>query len=282
MLFRSPILAACLLAIFTLPASADSNNATVMTTVKPMAMLLRAIAPASVEVAYLVRDGHSGHHYHMRPSEGRALQQSRQFYWLGAEFEPIMSKAAQHPSSVNLTQGLANMPTLTKGGSHLWMNPVTAMALAESAASSLTSAYPDNAEEIAANLAALKQQVATIDQQLRADLSDSQQRDFVALHDAYGNLASHYGLTQLAAFYGEHEQSLGAASRAALQQQLQGVDNVCIFSQPQFALKPVETLLADHQLTVLELDPLAADIEFSSHGFQQFMQHIGRELPKCF
>jgi zinc transport system substrate-binding protein len=253
-----------------------------MTTVKPMAMLLRAIAPASVEVAYLVRDGHSGHHYHMRPSEGQALQQSSQFYWLGEQFEPIMKKAANHSNSVNLTVGLADQPTLTKGGSHLWMNPLTAMNLAESAAASLTAAYPDNRDEIAANLAQLKRQVAAIDKQLQATLSDSQQRDFVALHDAYGNLASHYGLTQLAAFYGEHEQSLGAASRAALKQQLQGVDNVCIFSQPQFAMKPVATLLSEHQLTVLELDPLAANITFSKDGYEQFMQHIATELPKCF
>ncbi|ROR98968.1 ABC-type Zn2+ transport system substrate-binding protein/surface adhesin [Sinobacterium caligoides] len=269
--------AVALLSVLSAPLYADS----VMTTVKPMAMIIKAVAPQAVEVNYLVRDGHSGHHYHMRPSDRKLLQESNYFFWLGAEFEPIMQKAAAGSNAVNLTSSFATQPTLTKGGSHLWMNPITALALATAAADTLSHDYPQYKDEIAQRLASFKQQIAQLDADLKKGLADSTTRNFVALHDAYGNLSEQYGLHQLAAFYGENEQVIGAASRAALKQQLDGSGEICVFTQPQFKLKPVQTLLGEHQLKVLKLDPLATAQPMEA-GYVGFFKDVSRQLQSCF
>ncbi len=259
-----------------LSARADS----IMTTVKPMAMIIAAVTPPTIDVHYLVRDGHSGHHYHMRPSDRLLLKDSDYFFWLGPDLEPIMATAAKHPNSIDLSNLLDEKPELTKGGSHLWMNPIEAVALAGSVADVLSKAYPQDSALIEQRLAAFSVAIKHIDDDLKRQIASLSNRDFIALHDGYGSLVSHYQLNQLAAFYGENEQMIGASSRLALKQEVADRDKVCVLTQPQFNLKPVKSLLAaDHELDFVSIDPLAMSSDMTS--YEVFMKDVATKLVQC-
>lgn len=262
--------------------STASYADSVMTTVKPLAMIIQAVAPKGITVNYLVPGNQCPHEYSMRPSDSRKLKESSHFFWLGKDFEPIMRpEAAIASSSVNLTASFATQPKLTKGGTHIWLNPMTALALATSAAETLTIGYPQKKNEIAQRLTTFKKEITAIDVDLKRHLANSTTKGFVGLHDAYGNLSTEFGLNQLTAFYQVNEQMIGIASRAALKKKLSNTDEVCVFAQPQFQIKPITTLLSGHKLKILNIDPLATG-DSGNAGYIEYFKDISKQIKTCF
>lgn len=62
----------------------------IVTSIKPLGLLVRAIAPDSVNVTTLVPAGSSPHTYQMRPSQRRALEQADLVVWIGPDMETFL------------------------------------------------------------------------------------------------------------------------------------------------------------------------------------------------
>ncbi|HBM48647.1 MAG TPA: ABC transporter substrate-binding protein, partial [Marinobacter sp.] len=75
-------------AVTAFPASA----ANVVTSIKPLELLVKAVAGDSVQVSTLVPPGSSPHNYTMKPSQRRALEQADAIFWVGPEMETFLSR----------------------------------------------------------------------------------------------------------------------------------------------------------------------------------------------
>ena len=75
-------------AVTAFPASA----ANVVTSIKPLELLVKAVAGDSVQVSTLVPAGSSPHNYTMKPSQRRALEQADAIFWVGPEMETFLSR----------------------------------------------------------------------------------------------------------------------------------------------------------------------------------------------
>lgn len=84
--FRTGTAALALTALYALPAQATQ----VATSIKPLELLVRAVADDSVQVTTLVPPGASPHTYTMRPSQRRALQDADLIFWVGPEMESFL------------------------------------------------------------------------------------------------------------------------------------------------------------------------------------------------
>ena len=70
----------------TLLASASTLAGTqVVTSLKPIELLVKAIAADDVEITTLVQPGSSPHNYSMKPSQRRALEAADAIFWVGPE-----------------------------------------------------------------------------------------------------------------------------------------------------------------------------------------------------
>lgn len=72
-----------------LSATAETH---VVTSIKPVELIVKAIATEEVTVTSLVPSGASPHNYTMRPSQRRALEQSDVIFWVGPEMETFLSR----------------------------------------------------------------------------------------------------------------------------------------------------------------------------------------------
>ncbi|PFG09219.1 zinc ABC transporter substrate-binding protein [Marinobacter sp. LV10MA510-1] len=70
-----------------LPAVADTN---IVTSIKPLELLVRAVATDDVTVTSLVAPGGSPHNYTLRPSQRRALEQADAIFWVGPDMESFL------------------------------------------------------------------------------------------------------------------------------------------------------------------------------------------------
>lgn len=74
-------------------ASASTLAATqVVTSLKPIELLVKAIAAEDVEVTTLVPPGSSPHNYSMKPSQRRALENADAIFWVGPEMETFLAR----------------------------------------------------------------------------------------------------------------------------------------------------------------------------------------------
>src|SRR5690606_4117056 len=72
----------------TTPAPATN----VVAYIKPVELLVKAVAGDSVEVSTLVRPDSSPHNYSMKPSQRRALEQADVIFWVGPEMETFLNR----------------------------------------------------------------------------------------------------------------------------------------------------------------------------------------------
>jgi len=64
----------------------------VVTSLKPIELLVRAVAADDVEVTTLVQPGTSPHNYTMKPSQRRALENADAIFWVGPELETFLTR----------------------------------------------------------------------------------------------------------------------------------------------------------------------------------------------
>ena len=64
----------------------------VVTTIRPLTMLVEAIAGDTVEIRQLLPDSEVPHHYSLRISERALISQADLVLWVGPELESFLSK----------------------------------------------------------------------------------------------------------------------------------------------------------------------------------------------
>ncbi|WP_104005353.1 zinc ABC transporter substrate-binding protein [Marinobacterium lutimaris] len=74
----------------TAPAMADDGG--VVASIKPLGMIAAALTEGVTETRVLLPDGASPHHYAMKPSDMRSLDDARLVVWVGPELERFLEK----------------------------------------------------------------------------------------------------------------------------------------------------------------------------------------------
>ncbi|MEH6356691.1 MAG: zinc ABC transporter substrate-binding protein, partial [Marinobacter sp.] len=86
---RAAIVTGLLTLAAALPAAAETN---IVTSIKPLELLVRAVATDNVTVTSLVAPGGSPHNYTLRPSQRRALEQANAIFWVGPDVESFLTR----------------------------------------------------------------------------------------------------------------------------------------------------------------------------------------------
>ena len=147
------------------------------------------------------------HDYQLQTSDMKVLSGADAFVVNGAGMEaflPEIARALPHLPVIEASEGI----DLLENGdaveileseeeevnSHLWLDPVRAVRMAENIAAGLVRLMPEEESVISANLQDYRSRLETLDQQLREGLEDLPRRDIVTFHEAFPYFAAAYGL----------------------------------------------------------------------------------------
>ncbi len=264
----------------------------VVTTIRPMTLLVEAIAGDSVEVRQLLPDSEVPHHYSLRIADRALLAQADLLLWVGPEMESFLSKSvtALRPEKVITAaelpdiQWLSATPTNTNEGQadksdpHIWMNPNNGRVIATEVGNWLAAHYPGQREPLFAAQQRFNQQLSTASSNTATQLESLQQVNFIVDHDAFGHFAEAFGLHQSGAM----KTSTGLSSGARDFHQLLSQSDVrCIIAEPRHNHGRVEQLAEKLQAKIAVIDPLGADIPLGGQAYIQLITDIGDKLSVC-
>ena len=302
-------LAGALALILAFAGSAEAAP-NVVVTIKPIHSLAASVMEGVAEPKLLLDGGASPHSYALKPSDAEAVAYADAIIRVSENLEVFLNKAiATLPEKARVidldqTPGLtlhpvrysASFTAAVSAGDeeedgdghhhgpidvHFWLDPANAMAIADYLASEFSAMDPDHAALYRANAAKLKVRLTALDAELRGTFSGLSDRPFIVFHDVTQYFEKRYGLHGFGAVTLSPERPPGARRLAAIRQKIRETKAVCIFSEPQFPPKLVETLIEGTDAKQGVLDEIGMAIPAGPQQYFAFMRANAQSLASC-
>ncbi|WP_316521308.1 metal ABC transporter substrate-binding protein [Kitasatospora brasiliensis] len=255
--------------------SADSGNGKlkVVASFYPMEFLAQQIGKEHVAVTDLTAAGVEPHDLELTAKQVGTVSKADAIIYLKG-LQPTVDQAVAQSSSKHKVDATAASPLVDHhldegteetdghhhegpaGDPHIWLDPTRYAAVAKSVGDEFAKADPAHAEDYRKNTDELVTKLTALDQEFRAGLKDTTTKTFVTSHAAFGYLADHYGLTQVAINGVDPESEPTPARLAAVQKAAKDNGVTTIFFETLASPKLADTVAKDLGLKTAVLDPL--------------------------
>ena len=162
---------------------------------------------------------------------------------------------------------------------HIWLDPSNAIEMVLEISHELSEIDPDNAAKYEQNankaIASLNNLINEISSNIPKDAS------YIVFHDAYQYFENRFGVSSAGALTLNPDVLPGAKQIDAIQDLIQDKNIKCIFSEPQYNPKIIETLAADMKISTGIMDPLGAFIDQGPEMYNQLILNIANPLKDC-
>ena len=159
----------------------------------------KTIAGDTAEIALLLPQGASAHHWEPSAQDMLQLSQASAFIYHGAGMEHFVHtlKSSLDGQLVFVEASRYVEPALQAADPHLWLNPMYAMQMKETIKHALTNIDPDNAHVFNENFQNASERLLELYDAFHTATSNFIRRDIVVSHGAFGHLSHAFGLNQI-------------------------------------------------------------------------------------
>jgi zinc transport system substrate-binding protein len=188
-------------------SAAEDGRVSVVASFYPLAEAASKVGGDLVSVQNLTPPGVEPHDLELAPDDIEAIANADVIVYLGGGFQPAVEDAlaeAEHAVTVDALNAVATNAAPASEAEegltvdpHVWLDPARFEEIVRAVADALAKADPANEATYAANAQAYIAQLAALDVEFRAGLSDCERTTIVTSHEAFGYLADAYGLTQV-------------------------------------------------------------------------------------
>lgn len=249
-----------------------AEPAVVVSSIRPLGLMVEALAGGSVESRVLRSASASPHAFVLRPSDRESIASAALVVWMGPALERPLAALLQRgetPSLALLEPGQTDP--------HVWLDPHHAAEMAARISASLVERGLVRPQDASRRLAVFEDALRTREAASAAALLPFASAPFLALHDGYRPFVARYGLRQVAALPGDHERQPGARSLLSLRAAARESGARCLLHERGDNRALAEALERDLGLTAVEVDPLARDAE----TFDAFLARFAADVQRC-
>jgi len=294
-------------AMMILPISAMAKLPSVVVSLPPLYSLVASVMGDTGTPHLLLRGGRSPHNVALRPSDLKRLRAANLVVWVGPTLETFLAKplnAIVKKSTIITLLDLGPLTRLSRrvGRSwdkhdhnhkaprglsdavvdpHFWLSPANAVVIARAVSQALIFNDPDNAAAYQRNLGNLISRIGNLEKRLRKSLAPVQHLPYLVFHDAYQYLEQHFGLNALGAVSINPEHRSGAKRITEIRRRLTQMGVRCVFREPQFPPRIINTIVKGTKVRIGLLDPLGASIPPGPDQWFQLMSNLGNSLVGC-
>ncbi|MER8100566.1 metal ABC transporter substrate-binding protein [Kitasatospora sp. NPDC094016] len=254
----------------------------------PMEYLAQQIGKEHVAVTDLTAAGVEPHDLELTAKQVATVQKSDAIIYLKG-LQPTVDQAVGQSSAKYKIDATAASPLVDHhldegteadghqhegpaGDPHIWLDPTRYAAIAKSVGDGFAKADPAHADDYRKNTEDLVGRLTTLDQEFRDGLKDAKSRTFVTSHAAFGYLADHYGLTQVAINGVDPESEPTPARLADVQKAAKDNGVTTIFFETLVSPKLADTVAKDLGLKTAVLDPLEGVKDPSKEDYLSVMK----------
>lgn len=313
----SATISALLLGSAPTPVAADTLD--VVATIKPIHSLVAAVMEGVGHPRLLIDGAGSPHTFTLKPSDAKALNGARVVFRVSESLEPFTVRLARSLPKTVLLVTLEAVPGLTlydlrtggafeghthssKGGKHthahshapakgkdaaagtdghIWLDPDNAKRIARHVAETLAKVAPAHADRFQANARALDAKLDALAPEIEQRLRTAQAKPYVVFHDAYQYFEQRFGLGPVASVTVSPDVSPSVRRLADLRAKIRELGATCVFSEPQFEPKIVETVVEGTSVRRGVLDPLGAAIPAGPEHYFLLLRALAGSLQTC-
>ena len=309
------VLAVAALSIST--AMADVPNVAV--DIAPVHSLVARVMQGVGTPDLIIRSGASPHHYSLRPSEAKALQDANVVIWMGEGLTPWMEDAVATLSSEALTMSLLKKEetallefresalfeehshddhsdkdhdeTEEHGHDehahgtydpHAWLSPENAKIWLNLIAAQLSTADPENAGTYFTNAAIALTETDTLMTEVSAMLEPIRGTRFIVFHDAYQYFETVFDFPASGAISLGDATDPSPARITKIQDRIKDQGVQCVLAEPQFKKGLVATVLEGTDAKTSIIDPLGVALEPGPTLYPQLIRNMAKTLVDCF
>ena len=246
----------------------------------PVAYIVRAVGGDLVTVNSMLPEGRSPHDHAPGPRELRRAVKSKVFFTTNMLYEQRITRALKGKvRTVDISKNIRRIPLESgkhdhhhcgldhhscggdseSGDPHVWLSPVNCGVIASAAAAELSRIAPVHKAVFQKNAEQFSQKMRKLHESMLKKFAPYKGRSFFVYHPAFGYFAQLYHLHQHAIELGGREATPGRMSAVIKKAAASGVK--VIFVQKQFNPASARALASAIKGEVMELDPLAADVE---------------------
>jgi len=305
------------LLIVTSPIRAELN---VVTTIKPLHSLISKVMQGLGEPSLIIEGTTSPHSFTLKPSHAKLLEEADLIFWIGEGMETFMEKPLKsivkdaevisfmevdginklkfreenifesyddhdeedhddyddhdekdHDSHAGHAHGVFD--------AHIWLDPINAKEMIHEIAHELSHLDPSNKDKYNKNaestLLDIDELINNIDQSINKDAQ------FVVFHDAYQYFENRFGITSAGALTLNTDVLPGARQILDIQNIIKKKGVKCIFSEPQFNPKIIETIAKDTGIKTGIFDPLGSKIDADKNQYFILIKNLRDNLKGC-
>ncbi|MCA3560219.1 MAG: zinc ABC transporter substrate-binding protein [Aestuariivirga sp.] len=164
---------------------------------------------------------------------------------------------------------------------HIWLDPENAKAMARAVADALSRADPANAAAYGANAGAFAAEIDRTSAAIAAELAPVKSKPFIVFHDAYQYFEKRFGLAGVGSISDVSAQAPSARRLAEVRDKIASAHAICVFREPQFDGKAVQTVIEGTGAREGVLDPLGANLIPGPEAYPQLLRNLAKALKDC-
>jgi zinc transport system substrate-binding protein len=164
---------------------------------------------------------------------------------------------------------------------HAWLDPLNGAAIAAAVAETLAAADPENAATYAANAAAVAAEMEALTEEIAAAVAPLRGRPYFVFHDAYLYFEDRFDLPAAGAIALGDAEAPRAGRVAEIHARFDNEAIVCVFAEPQFEPRLIETLIEGTDTRTGTLDPIGAGLEPGPGLYPALLRGLAADLAAC-
>lgn len=305
------MLRSCLIIIISITINPvfASQNTSIASSIRPIAMLLSAVTGDETSVNILLPGNMSPHDYRLKFSDIKLIKESELFFWIGPNLESGISKAVKTHGTTNIIKLMdiddLSWPKTTTELSHshsdhnhghdneyesyegvkdnrdphIWLNPKNAVAIVVTINELLAKKYPEKKEIFEKNTNNFEASLKSLNIVIRERLEEIKHKGFLVAHDGYRHFVDFYDLNQLGVVDLTDDISSSAKHKGNLNKLIDKTS--CIFTDPQHTSKAANQLAKKFDIKSRELDLLGHNIPLGKKSYIDFLSKLSETVVEC-
>ena len=292
-----------------------ASDLKVVVSIKPFHSLVSTVMQGVSEPALLLNGNNSPHTYSLRPSAAVKLQNADLVFWGGENLEGFLAKpihslaAGARVVSFEDTPGLILRPfrsvkewqeldpesendqdhvkkqeihRLPGNDPHIWLDPLNAQKITQYLVQILSEFDPENAQTYHSNGKKTILRLSDLNIQLETKMSSVSSKPYIVFHDAYQYFEKRYQLNPIASVTVSSGTSTSVGRLIDIRKKIKIKKVLCIFTEPQFSPKLVQTVISGTAVKKGILDPIGTSISPGPEMYFTLLNNISHSISTCF
>jgi len=292
-----------------------ASDLKVVVSIKPFHSLVSTVMQGVREPSLLLNGNNSPHTYSLRPSAAVKLQNADLVFWGGENLEGFLAKpihslaAGARVVSFEDTPGLILRPfrsvkewqeldpeskndqdhvkkrkinRLPGNDPHIWLDPLNAQKITQYLIQILSKFDPENSQTYHSNGKKTILRLSDLNIQLETKMSSVSSKPYIVFHDAYQYFEKRYQLNPIASVTGNSGTSTSVGRLIDIRKKIKIKKVLCIFTEPQFSPKLVQTVISGTAVKKGILDPIGTRISPGPEMYFTLLNNISHSISTCF